>query len=174
MEDLLVLTYSLTKVCNHFTNLCNRYVNYSGSRHQGLPLPLRGATIQQPRPRGHHPLGPRACLCLGLPPRHSSQPSHSGQMRVFKGFAASPLGRQREQGPNQTPGPQLILRGLPAQEVAAPSFSGSDHNPGKAAECARTQGEEGRWPEHDPGSGRGVSRCVRKGLQPTRQDPGSF
>ena len=28
-----------------------------------LPLPLRGATIQQPRPRGHRPLGPWACLC---------------------------------------------------------------------------------------------------------------
>ena len=106
-----------------------------------------------------------------LPPRRSSQPSHSSQMHVSKGFAASPLGRQHEQGPNQTPGPQLILRGLPAQEVAAPSFSGSDHNPGKAAECARTQGEEGRWLEHDPGSGRGGVEMRQKGATASQTGP---
>lgn len=33
-------------------------------------------------------------------------------------------------------------------------------------------GEEGCWPERDPGSG--GSRWVRKGLQPIRQDSGSF
>ena len=178
VEDLLVLTYSFTK--DHSAPTCTvTMLNTVGADLQRCPclseLPPSQSLIPGAVPRGL--LGPRASLCHGLPPCRNSQPSHSIQMHVSKGFAASPLGYQNEQGQNQTPGPRLVLQGLPAQEVAAPSFSCSNHNPGEEAEYARTQGRKGAGRSVTQGqggrdgsergysqSGRTLAHSERKGL----------